>query len=185
MIPSTGEVWEAFNRQLYGFIRRRVNNEQDAEDLLQEVFLRVHTRLDGLHDHERISPWLYQVARNAIIDYYRGKRDLTPLLEQFPSSDELPEADPAAEIAAGLAEMVLSLPEPYRETMVLSEIQGKKHKEIADQLGLSLSGVKTRVVRGRELLREDLWECCHLEFDRRGHLIHYEPKPECCPRCNC
>ena len=81
--------------------------------------------------------------------------------------------------------MVGSLPDTYRKTVLLSEIQGKKHKEIAAQLGLSLSGVKTRVQRGRELLRQDLWECCHLEFDRRGHLIHYEPRPECCPVCSC
>lgn len=185
MISSTGEAWEAFNRQLYDFIRRRVNDEQDAEDLLQEVFLRVHTRLDGLRDHERIAPWLYQVARHAVIDYYRGKRDLAPLLEQLPAPDEPAEMDPAAEIARGLQDMVGSLPDTYRDTVFLSEIQGKKHQEIADQLGISLSGVKSRVQRGRDLLRRDLWECCHFEFDRRGHLIHYEPQPECCPRCSC
>jgi len=185
MISSTGEVWEAFNRQLYSFIRKRVNDTQDAEDLLQEVFLRVHTRLDGLRDQERVAPWLYQVTRNAIIDYYRGKRDLAPLLEQLPATDELKEADPAAEIASSLEEMVWSLPDTYRETVLLSEIRGKKHQEIADQLGISLSGVKSRVLRGRELLRQDLWECCHFEFDRRGHLIHYEPQPDCCPRCSC
>ena len=87
MTSSTGELWEAFNRQLYSFIRKRVNDTQDAEDLLQEVFLRVHTRLDGLRDQERVAPWLYQVTRNASIDYYRGKRDLEPLLEQLPATD--------------------------------------------------------------------------------------------------
>jgi RNA polymerase sigma-70 factor (ECF subfamily) len=185
MIPSTGEVWEAFNHQLYAFIRRRVSDEQDAEDLLQEVFLRVHTRLAGLRDQERIAPWLYQVARNSVIDYYRGRREMAPLTERFPQLDEPAEPDPAAEIAAGLEEMVNSLPDPYRETLLLSEIQGKKHKEIAVQLGISLSGVKSRVQRGRELLRQDLWSCCHFEFDRAGRLIHYEPRPECCPRCSC
>ena len=183
MIAATGELWEAFNRQLFSFIRKRVNDTQDAEDLLQEVFLRVHTRLDSLRDQERLVPWLYQVARNAVIDYYRGTRDLAPLMDRFPVLDEPAEPDPAAEIAAGLEEMLKSLPDLYRETLLLSEIQGKKHKDIAVQLGISLSGVKSRVERGRELMRRDLWECCHFEFDRRGHLIHYEPRPECCPVC--
>jgi RNA polymerase sigma-70 factor, ECF subfamily len=184
MIPSTDEVWEIFHRRLYRFIYNRVEDPQDAEDLLQEVFLRVHTRLEDLRDQERLAPWLYQIARNAVSDYYRRKRTTVELTEQFPAAVEQTAPDPAAEIASGLEEMIASLPDPYRETVMLSEIQGLNHKDIAARLGLSLSGVKSRVQRGRELLRRDLWECCHFEFDRRGHLIYYEPRPECCPLCS-
>ena len=184
MIPSTGEVWEAFHRRLYTFIRKRVNDPQDAEDILQEVFLRVHTRLDSLRDEERLSPWLYQVARHAVIDYYRTRRPNTALPEHFPVESEFSESNPAVEIASGLEFMITNLPEKYRSALMLSEIQGIKHKDIAAQLGLSLSGVKSRVQRGGELLRQDLWSCCHFEFDRSGRLMHYEPRLTCCQVCD-
>jgi RNA polymerase sigma-70 factor (ECF subfamily) len=183
MTSSTGELWETFNHQLFSFIRKRVNDTQDAEDLLQEVFLRVHTRLDSLRDQERLVPWLYQVARNAVIDYYRGRRELAPLLEKFPMPEEGSELDPAAEIASGLAEMVGSLPDPYRETLLLSEIRGKKHKEIADQLGISLSGVKSRVQRARAAA-PGFWSCCHFEFDQRA-TSSITSRAGLCPLCSC
>jgi RNA polymerase sigma-70 factor (ECF subfamily) len=191
--PSTAEVWEAFHRQLFAFIRRRVDDPQDAEDILQDVFLRVHSRLDGLRDRDRLAPWLYQVARHAVIDHYRLRRPDLPLPDGFPAdpswsgsadqADAWAEPDPAGEIASGLRDMIATLPGNYREVLLLSEIQGLKHKDIAARLGLSLSGVKSRVQRGRELLRQDLWSCCHFEFDRRGHLINYQPRPDCCRQC--
>lgn len=96
-------------------------------------------------------------------------------------------ADRAAEqqIAAFVAGLVDGLPEHYRQAVRLSEIEGHAQREVADRLGLSLSGAKSRVQRGRAILRERLLECCHVELDRRGHVIDFRPRVACCPLCAC
>ena len=66
--------------------------------------------------------------------------------------------------------------------LVLTEFEGLTQVEMAEELGLSVSGAKSRVQRARAMLRDDLLECCHFEFDRLGHVIDYEPRPRCCPR---
>jgi RNA polymerase sigma-70 factor, ECF subfamily len=74
--------------------------------------------------------------------------------------------------------MIQLLPENYREAVILSELKGLTQKEVARLQGTSLSGAKSRVQRGRSLLKNMLAECCRLEFDHRGRLCDYEPKGE-------
>lgn len=182
---STAEVWERFSRQLHGFIRRRIADPQEAEDLLQDIFLRIHTRMDTLQDKERLAAWMYQIARNAIIDHQRATRHWAELDETFPAPTDLEETgpDPEAELAAGLGEMMACLPDKYRQAVEMAELRGLRQQEVADQLGLTLSGAKSRVQRGREMLRQALLDCCHFDFDRRGKVLDYYPHPACCPRC--
>lgn len=183
MRPTTTQVWEQFSQQLQAFIFKRVSNPQDAEDILQDVFLKLHTHLDSLQDEQRLVPWLYQIARHAVIDYYRRQRPDETLQEALSEEPQLDEDDPQAHLAAGLGAMIDLLPEKYRQPLVMSEFQGLKQQEIAERLGISLSGAKSRVQRGRLLLRDALLECCHFEFDRRGNLIDYLPRVQCCRRC--
>lgn len=185
MTPTTADLWERFSSQLLGFIQRRVADPQEAEDLLQEIFLRIHTHIDTLQDEQRLAPWIYQVARNAIIDRHRTTRPWVELDETIPANPEQDgsEPDPAVELAAGLGEMVSSLPEKYRLAVEMSELEGMRQQEVAEKLGLSLSGAKSRVQRGREMLRQELLDCCHFEFDRRGNVMDYYPRQVCCQRC--
>ena len=183
MTANTTEVWEAFSQQIREFIHHRVSDPNDADDILQEVFIKLHTRIDTLKDDERLLPWLYQIARNTIIDHYRSQHLLEELPEALSVDSESMENEPAAHIAAGLKQMVNSLPEKYRQALLLTEFRGLKQSEMAKELGLSLSGAKSRVQRGRQMLRDTLLDCCHFEFDRRGHMIDYTPRPDCCSRC--
>ncbi len=79
--------------------------------------------------------------------------------------------------------MIQRLPETYREAVILSEIKGLTQKEVAQMQGTSLSGAKSRVQRGRALLKEMLADCCRLEFDHKGRLCDYERKDKACDAC--
>jgi len=185
MIRSTTEIWEAFSQDLRGFIARRVADADDADDILQDVFIKIHTHIDTLQEDERLVPWLYRIARNTITDYYRARRQTVELPEAYPALSEEKDEDLIQDLAVGVHGMIASLPEKYRQAVLLSEIEGVKQQGVAEQLGLSLSGAKSRVQRGRDLMRQELLDCCHFEFDRRNHPIEITPRPDCCRQCSC
>ncbi len=175
-------LWERYCCQLEAFIRRRVASEVDAEDLLQEVFIRIHQNLCCLRDLSKLESWVYQITRNTIIEYYRRRRSTVELPETLAVEEELLEEDPEAEVAASLREMVDELPRPYREALVLTEYEGLNQRELAEKLGVSFSGAKSRVQRARQKLRDMLLTCCHFELDRRGGLIDYHKRCCCCKK---
>jgi RNA polymerase sigma-70 factor (ECF subfamily) len=156
--------------------------------LLQETFVRVHKHLATLQETDRLAAWVYQIARNVIRDHY-GK----PSPEVFDVSDqchdelaESPALQPELAAAAWLSGMIAALPDGYREAVRLSEIEERSQQDVADTLQLSLSGAKSRVQRGRALLRDMLERCCRIELDRRGRLLECDPKPgqSICKSCD-
>lgn len=187
---STAVIWEQFSDRLRLYIHRRVSNPQDAEDLLQDVFLKIHTQIEGLQNEERLAAWIYRIARNTITDYYRRTPQTLDLPEDLLAEQEEDEQNPISQLASGVQGMIDALPEIYRQPLVLSEIQGIKQAEVAGTLGISVSGAKSRIQRGRMLLKQSLLDCCHFEFDRRGSVIDYIPRQDCCARwqpdaCSC
>lgn len=151
------------------------------DDILQDVFLKAHKNLHALKSRGSVASWLFRIASNAIADHYRSQK---PWVE-LPNELKLPENeyDPVGELAACLQPLIADLPETYRSALVLSEIEGLPHKEVARQLGISLSGAKSRVQRGRDKLHRRLDDCCIIEAGRRG-IIDYEPRDKdrngCC-----
>jgi len=161
MLPNLNDFYHALHHRLRAFILRRVGDETVTEDLLQDVFLKIHTRIHTLQDNQRLEGWVYQIARNTIIDHYRRARPLTDLNDNLP----LPTAedpDPAAALALSLREIVVSLPEPYRQALVLTEFEGLSQAQLAERLGISLSGAKSRVQRARQKVKDALLTCCHI-----------------------
>jgi RNA polymerase sigma-70 factor (ECF subfamily) len=181
MQPTLETLWDELSARLRRFIRSRVEDDETADDLLQEVFLRIHTRMSTLQDSDRLNGWVYQVARNAIIDHYRSRRLHQDLPETLSDGTELfPEPDAAEEIAMSLRDMVEALPEPYRQALVLTEFQGLNQKELAATLGISFSGAKSRVQRARQKIKDELLTCCHFELDRYGRVVDYWEHCSCC-----
>ena len=180
MGDTTEEIWKTYHSVLHGFIKSRVRDPSVADDILQDVFVKIHSGIDSLKDSTRIKGWIYQIARNAVIDHYRAHRES----EQLPDDLAAPEADGServrGEVENCVTQMVQTLPDSYREALTLSEIQGLAQKGVAEQLGISVSGAKSRVQRGRAMLKDMLLRCCHFEFDRRGGLVDYERKSPCC-----
>jgi len=179
----TEDIWNEFSRRLRAFILSRVSDPDDADDILQDVFVKLHTRIDTLRDEDRLAAWLYQIARNTIADYYRARGQTIAMPDTLAVEDEPFESDAPGRIAASLKTMVAGLPDRYREAVTLSELEGLPQHEVARRLGLSLSGAKSRVQRGRGMLREALLDCCHFEFDQGGRMIDYTPRPDCCRHC--
>lgn len=188
MSVSTEQVWEAFHAPLLQFIRKRVADSGMAEDLLQEVFLKIHQQVETLKDVKKLESWVYQTTRHAIIDYYRRTAKPTTTLQEpevLQLPEELPDDDIVSELFPSVRAMVNSLPAVDRQALVLTEYQGLTQKELGERLGLSFSGAKSRVQRAREKLKQMLLEYCHFELDRRGHVINYQSRCRCCSQGDC
>lgn len=182
---SIDQVWDDFTAQLRRFIAGRIQNEADADDILQEVFIKIHRSIDRLEDQSKLQAWVYQIARNAIIDYYRKSEQAVEAPGELPEvlTEGSSEEEVEAEVATWLQPMMEELPEKYREALHLTEIQGLTQKEMAERLNISLSGAKSRVQRAREKLKGVLLECCHVEVDRRGKVVDWESKEPDCRYC--
>jgi RNA polymerase sigma-70 factor (ECF subfamily) len=183
-VAETG--WAELHSRLHAFVARRVPDRYAADDLAQEIMLRLYSKIGRLRERERLDAWAYQVARNAIADYWReraGSREL-PLDDQLGErlaslpeveSDDKTEAH-RAEIAHCLAPMIDRLAEPYREAIRLTDLGANTQPDAAARLGLTVPGMKARVQRGRAQLRGYLAACCRIELDRRGQISDFEPK---------
>ena len=181
MTVASEQVWETFSRPLHQFIQRRVPDPYSAEDILQDVFLKIHTHIDTLRTQDRLTSWIYQITRNAIADYYRAQRPTAELAETLPAADELVDEDVVHQLSPCVAAMVAALPEVYREALRLTEYQGLSQKALSEQLGISFSGAKSRVQRARHMLHERLLACCRVELDGRGAIVDYESRSGCGP----
>ena len=172
------EIWAEFAPPLHAFLARRVPPGVEAEDLLQDVFLRVIRHADTLRSAERPEAWLFQVARNALRDSLRARlrRDgRTDALDVDPPADADEAADHAAqaELAPCLTGMIGRLAEPYRTAITLTSLQGLTQAEAARLAGVSISGMKSRVQRGRDQLRGMLVRCCSIAIDVRGGVSDF------------
>jgi len=175
---SSEQVYREFSRPLRHFILSRVSSAEDADDVLQEVFLKIQTHLDRVADPSRIHGWVYTIAKNTIIDHYRKKSNQpeTGALEDIPDQDDDEDLAAHREMALCLKGMVERLPEIYRDAIILTEFNNLTQSELSERLGISRSGAKSRVQRGRKMLKEMLLACCRVETDRRGTIIDYEEK---------
>jgi len=186
MTPDSQEIWNEVQSGLRAFIAKRVADEASVEDLSQEVFMRMQRGLGGLKDQSRLLSWIYQIARHAIIDHYRA-RDRQPDrpaglpsdLETFhpaslPVESSEGSGQPRRELAGCLRPMIERLPEDYRRAVILVDLEGLAQHEAAARLGLSVSGMKSRVQRGRRQLRDMLEACCVIALDRRRGVADYD-----------
>lgn len=185
---STEEGWRKLEDKLRPFIAHRIHRNADVDDVLQEVFLRVLRGLPALRNEERFGPWVYQIARGVIIDHYRAAGRSPEFVSGF-EREMSTEDDPADTTAGSVAEyarIILGLlPSPYREALTLTELEGLTQKEAAERLGISHSGMKSRVQRGRQKLRMELEECCKITLDVRQRVTecesrHSEVFSKCC-----
>jgi RNA polymerase sigma-70 factor (ECF subfamily) len=175
MNATLEQIWHEFAEKLGRYIRARVSDPATAEDILQDVFLRIQRRVGQLQDPAKLEGWIYLIARNAIIDHYRTRKETVEVPETLPAEPDSDDGE-LDELKASFRRMIYSLPEPYREAVILTEFRGLTQQKLADRLGISLSGAKSRVQRGRAQLKQMLDECCTFEFDRRGKVIDCVPR---------
>ena len=182
-MAATETLWRDHHDRLAAFIRSRVVDRATADDILQEVFLKVHTASPSVTDGTKLRSWLYRVARNAVVDHYRSSKPQEPLPESLAQPTSARGEAARRELTACLRPMMDRLPLPYKEAVTLADLEDRPQQEIAQTQGLSLSGAKSRIQRGRVMVKELLAQCCQLEFDHRGILVDYEPGNHPCGPC--
>ena len=181
-------IWAEVGTSMEGFVRRRVNDPHQADDVVADVMLRIHQHLGTIDDHERVTAWVFRIARNAITDHYRrtGRRRevLTAELEPAadPSADAWLDDQEAAltELAACIRPLVEALPRDYRRALELTDFDGHSQIEAARMEGISVSGMKSRVQRGRRQFATLVKECCDVTTDGRGELIDFQLRADGC-----
>jgi len=177
------EAWAQYHQQLLSFIRSRVSSLEVAEDILSEVYIKLALQCKNENSIGNVLRWLYTVTKNAIADHYRHARPGDDLPEALPG--ETPVSDAYVMLSHCMLPIIQALPENYRRVIELSDIEEKKQQDVADILGLSLSAVKSRVLRGRAMVRDSLAGCCTLFFNKRGQLLSFDQKNEqYCKTCD-
>jgi RNA polymerase sigma-70 factor, ECF subfamily len=164
-------------RELKRFVAGKVKNLPDAEDIVQDVFIKAQLKSDQLKEADKFTAWMYQITRNSIIDYYRQKKKI--LEEQF--ENESPEEYNQFNdcVISCLKQLMHTLPSPYREALVATEVEQVPQKQLAHKLGISYSGLKSRVQRGRQMLKEKMDALYRIRTDSYGNVIECEDRVPC------
>jgi RNA polymerase sigma-70 factor (ECF subfamily) len=181
MTPTVESIWEKLASKLRSFIRTRVRDHAATEDILQEIFIKVHRQLPSLRADERFEAWVWRITRNAIAEHFRRRRPTEPLPDGIDLASETPSDLP--DLRPCVRQFVNELPPRYRKALLLTEWQGLTQYEMGKRLRLSPSGAKSRVQRAREQLKKLLLDCCRFELDRRGTILEMTPRRKKCRAC--
>lgn len=188
MDKNTESIWQACSKELKAYIVKRMPDSSLADDILQETFIKIHENIHSIKDETKICAWVFQIARNTINDFYRKDKAKLSDIQTFSDEDlnAIDESESKFEenltehLASGLQTMINSLPDKYAQALNLVEIQGLSQIQLSKELNISISGAKSRVQRGRQMLKDSLMNCCHYEFDKYGTVISYHPIKCCC-----
>lgn len=169
---------ETYYDPLLGYIRKRVDNVEDAQDLTQEVFLKLAK--SDLETVENLKGWMYRIAKNTIIDYYRAKKKKLEHLESDFINDSLDEENAIEELSECIEPFVKELPEEYRVFVKLSDLDNIPQKKIAKDMDMNYVTVRSKIQRGRKKLKEMFEDCCHISKGGQGSIICVQKPKNCC-----
>lgn len=171
------EIWEVYKSALLGYIKKRVTENDDAKDILQDVLLKSYQFCSKGKTVLHLKSWLYKITQNAIIDYYKKSKKNIPF-DTLPQNEQNEESliGEASEYIKALLKL---LPDEYAIPLYMSDLEGVDQKTIAKKLNLTLANTKSRIQRSRVKLKERFLECCFVEFDENGEMIGFDIKPHC------
>lgn len=180
---STSEAdWADFSARLRTYVGHRVA-PADADDVTGDILVRLVSHRDKLAAADNALAWVYRVAHNALVDFYRRKgSEERSLAEMAHVEDPLdpPDDQAAVRLSRCMIPFIEKLPPRYAQALMLTEIEGLTQRAAAQRQGVSVSGLKSRVQRGRRMLRDAVLRCCAVEADQRGHILDYRPRRVCC-----
>ena len=173
-------IWRIFDSGLRSFVLSKVPDRSTADDILQNTYLKIHENIGKLKNRNKLRSWIYQIARNSIINHFRDRSKADVF--RLPEYNHRAEKNKFMEEAiADMIKMMDELPPEYCDALCLTELEGISQKDYAERSGLSYSGAKSRVQRARQMLRDKLLKCCHYHFDKYGTVINIQPG--CCICC--
>jgi len=175
MMPNNlDNIYTIYHKPLLNYIRTRVPNVFIAEDILQDVFERVQNKLFMLKDEQKVKQWVFQIARNMIVDFYRKEKTTNFIRDDIRDYSGINSESPVYQrLELSVLEMIQRLPLKYRQSLFLADYKDLTYKEIASRQNVSLTCVKSRVLRARKMMKEIYVNCCHFEFDVNGNVIDY------------
>jgi RNA polymerase sigma-70 factor, ECF subfamily len=180
-LNSIEHIWFRFNSKLKSFIISKVKDNALADDLLQEVFIKIHRLIGQLKDENKLQAWVYQVARNKVYDYFRSHGHTTDLdVTEVEVIEEEADNQYMSETIEDMVKMMDEMPAEYCDVLCLTELGGMSHKEYAEKTGISPTAAKTRAFMARNMLKDMLMKCCHYQFDKYGTVIDIKPAACCC-----
>jgi RNA polymerase sigma-70 factor (ECF subfamily) len=179
-------IYKQFHSDLLGYVKGKVRSREDAEDILQNVFIKISSNIDKLTEDVKLKSWIFTITRNAIIDYYRvnaTKKKVAVPEEIDENILELDDPDPTKGLDQCMNSMISLLPEEYRDIIIDSEIKGIKQKDLADKYEMAYPSMRSRVQRGRERLKQLFYNCCHIETDKHGNILAAQGRTDCDGPC--
>ena len=172
-------IWKEFSEELLAFINARVNNTEIAEDILQDVFVKIYENMHTLKRDEKLTSWVYQITRNTIIDHYRSRRIDTKAYE-LEVSLPIEMADSPFDFTKCLRYFITRLPYKYKDILLKTTYEHISQKAYAIENNLSYSAAKSRIQRARQKLKELFIEWCGVQADQYGNIISSNEQP-----CDC
>jgi len=167
-------AWDSHERELRAWLRGRLGNPHDAEDMLQDLFLKAMRQDKQFCEIANARAWLFEVARNALADRLRLKKEQVELPDDLAGEHE---ETPAVEsLAACLPRALSELSEEDRDVITRCDLEGMSQEDYARAKGLTLPGAKSRVQRARKRLREHLSDACQVKFDAAGKVCCFVPR---------
>lgn len=174
---TTKSVWENYSEDIRRFILSKVKDVVAADDILQDTFIKVHTKLHTLKDDDKLKAWLFSIARFIILDYYKVHKLTLPTDDLEIASEPGPKGHTEHDCLRGI---LLNLPKKYRDPLFLSDIKGLKQQEVAQQLHLALPTVKSQIQRARKQIAQGFMDCCGFKMNADGHLVgEIQDKADC------
>lgn len=172
------KIWEELDTKLLFFISRRIKNKEDAEDILQEVYIKLHENISLLKDDQKIVSWIYQITRNTINECYRKCYRLKKVeFEEYHIEMDQEEKDNLNdEVLKNMKQFIEILPEDSKKLIKLYEFEGMSHKEISKKLDIKENTSKSKLKRAKEKLKKQLDECCIFQIDKFGNVLDYAKK---------
>lgn len=169
-------VWKEINERLTNFVYGKTKDSELTKDIVQNVFLKMFSNIETLRNKDKIVSWIYQIARNEVVTHFRRIKS-APLVKEVELL-EISNETFTAEVSQCLHPLINSLPKKYKEALILADIEKISQKELAKRLNISYSGAKSRVQRGREMLKLKMQECCTITTDVYGDVLNYQIKED-------
>lgn len=183
LVMNIESIWREYSKELQSFLYSRISNKDDVEDVLQEVLIKTHQQLSTLKSRDKLKPWLYQLTRNTVIDFYRKQGKESEINSEVLWHQEEETKQIQNELTGCILPFIRALPDDMANLITAIDIQGRPQKELAEELKVPYSTLKSRVQKSRVALKKLYQSCCHFELDRDGNIADYEEKESKCQRC--
>ncbi|MGY5351860.1 sigma-70 family RNA polymerase sigma factor [Wenyingzhuangia sp. IMCC45533] len=164
---DTENIWNQFSEDIKRFVFSKTKDTVITDDILQEVFIKIHTHQKNLKDGTKLKSWIFTIANNTVLDYFKKHKNLNRSDSLITPATEKTENHNAVDC---ILPLILRLPKKYKDVLFLSTIKQYKHQKIAEELNISLAATKSRILRGKELLKQGFVDCCNYSIDDNGYL---------------